>query len=209
MLVKSLGHVVLNVRDLRRSEAFYAGVLEMPIISRISDPIAMSFFTLGNHHDFALIEVGDAAPSPHAGATGLAHIAFKVGDSLDEFRRVEAVLDAAGIATLSCGGPQRSRRACMWRIPTDTRSSSTSTHRTRGHGARSASTHRTTTHQRHEDDEAWGGYPPVRRRRSAENGRPHTCGSARRSNHHRSAATWGSRPLAPAIDGDDRVRCAL
>src|SRR3954463_3697419 len=100
MLVQSLGHVVLNVRDLRRSEAFYAGVLGMQIVSRISDPVAMSFFTLGNHHDFALIEVGDAAPSPDAAGTGLAHVAFKVGDSLDEFRRVEAVLDAAGIATL-------------------------------------------------------------------------------------------------------------
>jgi catechol 2,3-dioxygenase len=100
MLVKSLGHVVLKVRDLQRSEAFYAGVLGMQIISRISEPVAMSFFTLGNHHDFALVEVGDAAPPPHPVGTGLAHVAFKVGDSLDEFRRVEAVLDAAGIAAL-------------------------------------------------------------------------------------------------------------
>jgi catechol 2,3-dioxygenase len=100
MLVQSLGHVVLKVRDLQRSEAFYTGVLGMQIISRISEPVAMSFFTLGNHHDFALVEVGDAAPSPHPGGTGLAHVAFKVGDSLDEFRRVEAVLDAAGIAAL-------------------------------------------------------------------------------------------------------------
>jgi len=60
----------------------------------------MSFFTLGNHHDFALVEVGDAAPSPHPAATGLSHVAFKVGDSLDEFRRVEAALDAAGVAAL-------------------------------------------------------------------------------------------------------------
>jgi len=100
MLVQSLGHVVLKVRDLQRSETFYAGVLGMPIISRISEPVAMSFFTLGNHHDFALVEVGDAAPPPHPGGTGLAHVAFKVGDSLDEFRRVEAVLDAAGINAL-------------------------------------------------------------------------------------------------------------
>jgi catechol 2,3-dioxygenase len=100
MLVRSLGHVVLKVRDLQRSETFYAGVLGMQIISRISDPVAMSFFTLGNHHDFALVEVGDAAPSPQPGGTGLAHVTFKVGDSLDEFRRVKAALDAAGIAAL-------------------------------------------------------------------------------------------------------------
>jgi catechol 2,3-dioxygenase len=100
MLVRSLGHVVLKVRDLQRSETFYAGVLGMRIISRISQPVLMTFFTLGNHHDFALIEVGQAAPSPDPDSTGLAHVAFKVGDSLDDFRCVEAELDAAGVAVL-------------------------------------------------------------------------------------------------------------
>ena len=62
MLVHSLGHVVLKVRDLRRSEAFYADVLGMPIISRISEPVRMTFFTLGNHHDFAIMETSYDAP---------------------------------------------------------------------------------------------------------------------------------------------------
>src|SRR5947209_193749 len=97
MLVQSLGHVVLNVRNLQRSETFYAGVLGMQVISRISGPVVMTFFTLGNHHDFALVEVGDDAPSTDPRGTGLAHVAFKVGDSLEEFRRVKDVLDAAGI----------------------------------------------------------------------------------------------------------------
>ena len=60
MHVQALGHVVLKVRNLQRSEDFYSGMLGMPIISRISDP-AMTFFALetsGNHHDFALMEVG-------------------------------------------------------------------------------------------------------------------------------------------------------
>jgi catechol 2,3-dioxygenase-like lactoylglutathione lyase family enzyme len=55
MHVESLGHVVLKVRDLQRSEGFYSGVLGMKVISRNSDP-RMTFFTLGtpgNHHDFA------------------------------------------------------------------------------------------------------------------------------------------------------------
>jgi catechol 2,3-dioxygenase-like lactoylglutathione lyase family enzyme len=51
MPVQQLGHVVLKVRDLQRSEAFYAGVLGMQIISQSSEPAAMTFFTLGNHHD--------------------------------------------------------------------------------------------------------------------------------------------------------------
>jgi len=47
MLVQQLGHVVLKVRDLRRSEAFYAGVLGMQIISQISEPVAMTFLRSG------------------------------------------------------------------------------------------------------------------------------------------------------------------
>src|ERR1019366_6931052 len=38
MLVQALGHVVLKVRDLQRSEAFYSGALGIPIISRVPDP---------------------------------------------------------------------------------------------------------------------------------------------------------------------------
>jgi hypothetical protein len=76
-------------------------MLGMPIISRISDPVHMTFFTLGvNHHDFAIMEVGEHAPAPDPHATGLAHVAFKIGDSLDEFRSVKTELDAAGIAIL-------------------------------------------------------------------------------------------------------------
>jgi catechol 2,3-dioxygenase len=100
MLVQQLGHVVLKVRDLQRSEAFYAGVLGMQIISQSSEPVAMTFFTLGNHHDFAVIEIGDDAPSPDPDATGLAHVAFKVGNSPDELRGVEAELNSAGVAVL-------------------------------------------------------------------------------------------------------------
>lgn len=100
MSVQVLGHVVLKVRCLERSEPFYSGVLGMPIISRIEDPVRMTFFTLGHHHDFALIELGEDAPSPDPDATGLAHVAFKIGDSLDELRSVKAELDAAGISIL-------------------------------------------------------------------------------------------------------------
>lgn len=100
MPVQSLGHVVLKVRDLQRSEAFYAGVLDIPVISRISDPVRMTFFTLGNHHDFATIEVGEDAPSPDPRSTGLAHVAFKIGDSREEFDSMRSHLDSAGIDIL-------------------------------------------------------------------------------------------------------------
>jgi len=100
MRVQSLGHVVLKVRDLQLSEAFYAGVLKIPVISRISDPVHMTFFTLGHHHDFAIIEVGQDAPSPDPRATGLAHVAFKIGDRREEFDSMRSHLCSAGVETL-------------------------------------------------------------------------------------------------------------
>ena len=100
MHVQALGHVVLKVRDLKRSEDFYSGTLGMQIVSRLSEP-RMTFFrlgTTGNHHDFALMELGFDAPSPGDDTTGLAHVAFKVGSSAEEYGVVRRLLDASGIA---------------------------------------------------------------------------------------------------------------
>jgi catechol 2,3-dioxygenase len=100
MPVQALGHVVLKVRNLERSEAFYSGPLGMPIASRISDPVCMTFFTLGKHHDFALMELGELAPSSDPEATGLAHVAFKIGDSINEYASIKTALDTAGVTVL-------------------------------------------------------------------------------------------------------------
>ena len=96
MHVQALGHVVLKVRNLQRSEGFCWGTLGIPIISRISVSLAMTFFALetsGNHHDFALMEVGPGALSPGDDTTGLAHVAFKVGGSAEEFGLARRLLD--------------------------------------------------------------------------------------------------------------------
>ena len=59
MKINALGHVVLKVSDLARAEAFYQGVLGLPVCARYDrDGGKMTFFTLGNHHDFAIMEVG-------------------------------------------------------------------------------------------------------------------------------------------------------
>ena len=102
MHVQALGHVVLKVRNLQRSEDFFSGVLGMPIISRISDPV-MTFFALetsGNHHDFALMEVGFEALSPDDDTTGLAHVAFKIGGSAEELGLARRLFDASGARVL-------------------------------------------------------------------------------------------------------------
>ena len=96
MQIKSLGHVVIKVRDAARSEAFYNGVLGLPIVAR-STQAPMTFFSLGDHHDFAILALGDDAQGPGEKAVGLAHVAFKIGNSLDELRAAKQHLDAEGI----------------------------------------------------------------------------------------------------------------
>lgn len=96
MKVMALGHVVLRVADRARSERFYVDVLGLPLCARYDgDGMKMAFFTLGNHHDFAIAEVSGAAPSEAPG--GLHHVAFKIGDSLEQLREAKARLEAAGL----------------------------------------------------------------------------------------------------------------
>ena len=96
MEVQQLGHVVLKVRDLERSEKFYAEALGLQVAARMDDP-PITFFTLGNHHDFAIVAVGHGGPDVSATSPGLAHVAFKVGNSTEELRRAKAHFDALGV----------------------------------------------------------------------------------------------------------------
>ena len=96
MKIEGLGHVVIKVCNLEKAEAFYQGILGMPVIARSSEA-SMSFFSLGNHHDFALMALGDSAEKPSPKSTGLAHVAFKIGNDLDTLREAQAHLTNAGI----------------------------------------------------------------------------------------------------------------
>ena len=100
MKIRSLGHVVLRVSDLERAERFYGGLLGLPVCAHLDDAgFKMAFFTLGNHHDFAVMEVGGDGGSRSEPGVGLHHVAFNVGTTLDELREAKAKLDAAGVAT--------------------------------------------------------------------------------------------------------------
>jgi catechol-2,3-dioxygenase len=96
MQIQSLGHAVIKVRNLKRSERFYNGVLGMPVINRTE---RMTFFSFGNHHDFAIAAVGEDAPRPEQNAVGLAHLAFCLGRDFEDLRAAKAQLDTQGIAT--------------------------------------------------------------------------------------------------------------
>ncbi len=99
MQIKALGHVVLKVRDLGRSTSFYRDLLGMKEVARLGD--RMVFFSLGqSHHDLALLQVGAQAELSGPQSIGLYHVAFKVGDSLDELRECKACLERNGVAIL-------------------------------------------------------------------------------------------------------------
>ncbi len=97
MQVKSLGHVVLKVRDLERSVAFYRNILGLKEVARYPK-YRMAFFSIvDNHHDIALLETDAEAPAAPKDAPGLAHVALKIGDSLDELREAKRWLDQNGV----------------------------------------------------------------------------------------------------------------
>ncbi|HEU4428460.1 MAG TPA: VOC family protein, partial [Myxococcota bacterium] len=79
--IDGLGHVVIRVRDLERYEAFYHELLGIPISAR-APGWAMTFFTLGEHHDFAISALGESAAPVGEKNLGLDHVAFHVDGGL-------------------------------------------------------------------------------------------------------------------------------
>ena len=90
-----VGHVVLRVRDLARSTAFYEGLLGFKKVDEI--PGRMAFFTATgeNHHDLALMAVGPNAPLPHPAGVGLYHVAIRLA-SEEAVRKAYRALASAG-----------------------------------------------------------------------------------------------------------------
>jgi catechol 2,3-dioxygenase len=99
--VRNVGHVVLKVRDIERSARFYCDVLGLTEVARGEFGRRMAFFSTGdNHHDVAVMEMGPDAPAPPPDATGLYHIALRIGTTLDELRAARAHLEKHGITKL-------------------------------------------------------------------------------------------------------------
>ena len=96
MRVHGLGHVVLKVRSLERSVPFYRDVLGLKKVGQL-DQSMVFFSVVDNHHDIALLEIEDAAPTAPEDAPGLHHVAFKVGDSLEELQEAKDWLVSQGV----------------------------------------------------------------------------------------------------------------
>jgi catechol 2,3-dioxygenase len=97
MRIHALGHVVLKVRDLKRSVPFYKDVLGLKEVARFPERRMVFFIIEDNHHDIALVETDAAAPDAPDDSPGLAHVALKVGNSLDELREAKRWLTKHGV----------------------------------------------------------------------------------------------------------------
>ena len=99
MEIRELGHLVLYVRDVDRSVAFYGEVLGWRRVAPASPGLPFAAFSSGRtHHELLLIEVGeDAASLPEGRRVGLYHFGLKVGDTDDDLREALARLREADV----------------------------------------------------------------------------------------------------------------
>lgn len=91
-----IGHVVLKVRDLDRSLAFYRDLLGFRVSSEMSNVMIFLTATGENHHDLALLRVGDSAPSPLPTSVGLYHVAVQLAD-WDAVKAAHHILSERGL----------------------------------------------------------------------------------------------------------------
>src|SRR5262245_40890797 len=78
--IQRIGHVVLRVRDIERSEPFYRDVLGLKVSHKT--PGRAVFFTCGEQdHDLAIFQLGlgEDAPGPADNGVGMYHTALKLG----------------------------------------------------------------------------------------------------------------------------------
>jgi len=100
MEVKELGHIVLYVRNIEASRAFYEDVLGWQAITPQGPSRACAFVSKSHrtHHELLLIEVGLDAPLPsHGRRAGLYHFGLKVGETDDELREAIATCQEKGV----------------------------------------------------------------------------------------------------------------
>ena len=95
--IKRLNHMVLYVRDVERSKAFYRDVMGFNVTTE--RPGRAAFLRANgsdNHHDLGLFNIGpDAEPPTKGERVGLYHAAWEVA-TIEDLARAREELQAAG-----------------------------------------------------------------------------------------------------------------
>lgn len=131
--VTRVNHLVLKVRDIDRSVAFYSELFGMSegVRRYEAQSTRMAFLRVAggaNHHDLGLLEVGPDAPPPPAGAVGLFHFAMEVPTMTDLARARQRLEERGGLvrehdhgATKSIYGrdPDGNNFEIMWLVPSE------------------------------------------------------------------------------------------
>lgn len=125
--VTRLNHAVLYVRNLDRAVNFYREAFAFEEVGREGG--RMAFLRAGggsNHHDLGLMEVGENAPSPPRGATGLYHLAWQVA-RIEDLQAMEVQLanmgalagrsDHGATKSLYAHDPDGNEFEVMWMLP--------------------------------------------------------------------------------------------
>ncbi|HEY6643898.1 VOC family protein [Povalibacter sp.] len=96
MNITALGHAAIRVRNLASSEAFYSGVLGMPVVMRFPEEQEVSF-KVGASGLFMVHAVGADAPAPDSRTLGIHHMAFIVGNTPATLSDAARRLDQHGV----------------------------------------------------------------------------------------------------------------
>ena len=94
-----LGHAVLRVRDLKRSEEFYSQFLGLEV-KRAGDSMVFFRSNIDVDHDLAILKIADDAPGPEQTRVGLYHLAFE----FDSFDQVKEAYRLAKQMSIRIGG---------------------------------------------------------------------------------------------------------
>jgi len=97
-----LGHLVIRVRDLERSEEFYTQVLGLEVRSRGGDSMVFFRSNPDVDHDLAIMKIGDDAPPPEPDRVGLYHFAYELG-SIEEIKDAYRVVRSKGVPVAGFG----------------------------------------------------------------------------------------------------------
>ena len=97
-----LGHLVIRVRDLDRSEEFYTQVLGLEVKDRAGDSMVFFRSNPDVDHDLAIMKISSDAPPPEPDRVGLYHFAYELG-SIEEIKDAYQVVQDKGVRVAGFG----------------------------------------------------------------------------------------------------------